>query len=309
LEDSLTAKQKQWIDAWRKDPESAGKSAKSIRVEMTQSSDRKDGKQLEDLYAKAFSWLTGSAKDNEIIPIGQPAQFFGFVSIRHKSGHAASRGKIAKDFLEILTPSQQTLLQQAIQTQMPVVRQFLEKRHLFLNQLSALRTHPDLFNPVVVHQLARDMGTLEMQAARIEAETYRKIRVSMTEAQLAEAMKMRGEYTLDESQVNVLNPEERGQTLAILCVGCHGMPGQYRQGLPGPNLDGFWKRPIASSPQYEYSNALTQLRQNHQTWTPQLLDQYLTAPKKFAPGTKMEFQGLLKAEDRKALIEYLQRTR
>ncbi len=309
LEDSLTAKQKQWIDAWRKDPESAGKSAKSIRVEMTQSSDRKDGKQLEDLYAKAFSWLTGTAKDNEIIPIGQPAQFFGFVSIRHKSGHAASRGKIAKDFLEILTPSQQTLLQQAIQTQIPVVRQFLEKRHLFLNQLSALRTHPDLFNPVVVHQLARDMGTLEMQAARIEAETYRKIRVSMTEAQLAEAMKMRGEYTLDESQVNVLNPEERGQTLAILCVGCHGMPGQYRQGLPGPNLDGFWKRPIASSPQYEYSNALTQLRQNHQTWTPQLLDQYLTAPKKFAPGTKMEFQGLLKAEDRKALIEYLQRTR
>jgi cytochrome c len=50
-------------------------------------------------------------------------------------------------------------------------------------------------------------------------------------------------------------------------------------------------------------------RGGNETWTPELLDQYLTNPKKFAPGTKMEFQGLLNEEDRKALIEHLKTSR
>jgi cytochrome c len=50
-------------------------------------------------------------------------------------------------------------------------------------------------------------------------------------------------------------------------------------------------------------------RGGNETWTPELLDQFLANPKKFAPGTKMEFQGLLKEEDREALIEHLKSTR
>lgn len=44
-------------------------------------------------------------------------------------------------------------------------------------------------------------------------------------------------------------------------------------------------------------------------WTPALLDQFLKDPKAFAPGTKMEFQGLLNPEDRRALVEYLRTSR
>jgi cytochrome c len=81
-------------------------------------------------------------------------------------------------------------------------------------------------------------------------------------------------------------------------------------GFPAPSLDGFWDRKIASRPNFDYSAALTNVRRGgNETWTPELLDQYLTNPKKFAPGTKMEFQGLLNEEDRKALIEHLKTSR
>ena len=310
LEDSLSKKQADLLAAWRADAESAGEYGKGVRVEAQGLADREDAKQLEDLYAKAFSWLTGRPEDNEIIPIGQPAQFFGFVSIRHKSGHAASRGTIAKDFFALLDDEQQGLIEQAVDIQVPVVREFLEKRHEFLEQLALLRTGPDRFDPERVHELARAMGRLEMDAACIEAEAYRKIRASMTEEKMAALMKMRGDYVLDETQVATLDMAERGATLAILCSGCHGAPGQHRIGMPAPSLDGFWDRPIASGPGFDYSDALARTgRGNGGKWTPELLDQFLASPKTFAPGTKMEFQGLLNVQDREALIEHLKKSR
>ena len=309
LEDSLSSKQRALLTAWRADAESAGQYGNDIRIEAD-GIEREDLKQLEDLYAKAFSWLTGKPEDNEIIPIGQPAQFFGFVSIRHKSGHAANRGKIAKEFFGMLSSEQRGFINHAVEIQTPVVREFLEKRHLFLNQLASLRTDPRKFDGRQVHQLSRDMGRLEVVAARIEAEAYRKIRASMSEAQTQAAMKMRGEYVIDEAQVAMLDMKQRGETLSILCSGCHGTPGFHVKGMVGPTLDGMWKRPIASASNYEYSAALTNIGKSHGgTWSAELLDQYLAGPKKFAPGTKMEFQGFLNPDDREAVIEYLKTTR
>ncbi|MDF1813614.1 MAG: hypothetical protein P1V20_15550 [Verrucomicrobiales bacterium] len=302
-------KQKELIKSWRADAESAGEYGKKIRVEAD-TIDREDFKQLEDLYAKAFAWLSGKPEDNEIIPIGQPAQFFGFVSIRHKSGHGANRGKIAKDFYKILQSEQQEYINHAVKVQIPVVREFLETRHLFLYQLASLRTNPDKFDTAETDKLSREMGRLEMEAARIEAEAYRKIRVSMSDEQLEAAMKMRGEYIIDESQVVAMDIEQRGATLSILCSGCHGRPGLHRNGMPGPDLDGFWNRSIASGRGFDYSSAMKSIRSSRgPDWTPELLDEYLAGPKKFAPGTKMEFQGFLNPDDRKAVIEHLKKTR
>ncbi len=306
LEDHLSPSQLKQLGNWRQDPESAGNSGEGNQVSGGGMVAKDDLKQLEDLYAKAFSWLTGKPEDNEIIPIGQPAQFFGFVSIRHKSGHAASRGKIAKDFWEILSSDQRNLVDQAVAEQVPVVQEFLKKRQLFLEQLSHLRSNQQLFNGQTAHQLAVAMGHLEMKAATIEATTYRKIRTSMVQKQLDQAMEMRSNYILDDSQVTKLYESERGKALSILCMGCHGVPGQYRQGLPGPDLDGFLDRPIASSTGFQYSAVLGQVQQRHERWTPKLLDQFLASPKTFAPGTKMEFQGLHHKEDRDALLRYLQ---
>ena len=186
----------------------------------------------------------------------------------------------------------------------------MENRHHLLNQLASLRTDPD-FDQARVRQLFDAMGRLEVEAASIEARAYRKIRASMSEEQLATLMKMRGNYVLDENQIADLDMAERGAALAILCSGCHGAPGRPRIGLPGPSLDGFWHRPIASGPDFEYSDALRELgrKSGDKKRTPELLDQFLVAPKRFVPGTKMEFQDLLREKDRKALIDHLKASR
>ncbi|MEM9017323.1 MAG: hypothetical protein AAGC68_09935 [Verrucomicrobiota bacterium] len=309
FEDAMTTPQRELMKRWRANPESAAEYGGDTRV-TADGFERQDQKQLEDLYAKAFSWLTGTPKDNEIIPIGQPAQFFGFVAIRHKSGHAASRGTIAKDFLNMLNKEQQRYIEKAVDQQVPVVREFLENRHDFLNLLSLLRDDPASLNPDHVHRLSTEMGRLEMDAAVIEAEAYRMIRASMSEDQVAALMQMRGAYVIDESQIAAMDMEQRGATLSILCSGCHGAPGQHRAGMPAPTLDGFWDRPIASGGNFDYSEALKSVgRRSGGNWTPDLLDQFIANPKKFALGTKMEFQGLLNANDREALVEHLKKSR
>ena len=307
LEDSLTEAQHAHLRTWRKDPETANSIAQKAQVSMA-GLDRNQAKQLENLFAKAFSWITGAPEANEIIPLGQPAQFFGFISIRHKSGHAASRGRIARSFLDILNPRQSGVIDSAIEVQMPVVGEFLSRRSAFLEQLALLRTHPEAFNPGQVVETAVVMGALEIKAGWIEASAYRKIRETMSDKQTFQMMRLRGDYILDQTQVESLTFDQRGAQLALLCVGCHGEPGQHRANMLGPTLDGMFDRPIGSAAGFDFSNSLIESGAGG-SWNPENLDAYLRAPKAYAPGTKMDFQGLLNAEDRNALIQHLQQTR
>ena len=308
LEDSLTRAQWAQISTWRENPETAGQERRQNRVTVP-GLNRDQIKQVENLFAKAFSWFTGRPEDNEIIPLGQPAQFFGFVSIRHKSGHAASRGRIARSFLAILNSEQRSEINKAIAAQMPVVRRFLEKRHEFLEQLASLRAKSGGFNSKRAIDIAVAMGAYELEAGSIEATAYRRIRETMSDAQTSQMMQLRGDYVIDRTQVESLSLDQRGAQLAILCAGCHGAAGQHRSHMLGPTLDGIFDRPIASSLGFDYSQSLLRQGGGSGRWTPEKMDQFLAAPKRFAPGTKMEFQGLLNAEDRQALIRYLQQHR
>ncbi len=305
LEDTLTRGQRSQLRAWRQSPESAEQTRRGNRVRMP-GLNRNQVKQLENLFAKAFSWITGTAQDNEIIPLGQPAQFFGFVSIRHKSGHAASRGQIAKSFQAMLRPEQLALIDHAITDQKPVVQGFLARRREFLQQLALLRSRPRTFNQARAMEIGLLMGRAELEAGVIEAKAYRKIRTGLSDEQTSRMMALRGDYIIDQSQVESQTIEQRGAQLAILCAACHGGPGQPRSNRVGPPLDGIFGRPIASAAGFEYSQALSRVG-GGSSWTPETMDQFLARPKAYAPGTKMEFQGLLNAEDRKALIQYLQR--
>ncbi len=306
FEDLLSRDQASLITNWRLNPEAADEYGRRVRVEDERVEDD-NWKLLEDLYAKCFSWISGRRADNEIIPIGQPAQLFGFVSIRHKSGRGANRGDIAKDFYRVLDSSQRAFINRAVKEQTPLVRQFLKARHLYLNQLEMLRFASDEFDRSQADELARRMGQLEMAIAKIEAEAYQEIRATMSDEQLLTVMNLRDEYVVDESQLAKLDTQERGATLSVLCAGCHGTPGTWRAGMIGPDLDGFWGRPIASAPGFEYSDALRAVSDNgDKRWTAQSLDAFLANPRAFAPGTKMEFQGFLTPDDRRAIIEYLE---
>lgn len=84
------------------------------------------------------------------------------------------------------------------------------------------------------------------------------------------------------------------------CKACH----KIEEGAngTGPTLYGIVGRAIASVPGFSYSDALTGLGGN---WGPAELNGFLESPKNYAPGTKMGFAGVKKAEDRADLIAYL----
>ncbi|WP_406869943.1 cytochrome c family protein [Thioclava sp. 'Guangxiensis'] len=84
------------------------------------------------------------------------------------------------------------------------------------------------------------------------------------------------------------------------CKACHKVNGT--NGV-GPHLDGVVNRPVGSVEGFNYSAAL----QNHGgSWDYAALDAWLSDPKAYAPGNKMTFAGLKKAEDRANVVAYLE---
>lgn len=84
------------------------------------------------------------------------------------------------------------------------------------------------------------------------------------------------------------------------CKACHKIDGTN---ATGPHLDGVVNRAVDAVDGYAYSGALEAV---FDTWTPEHLNTFLENPKGSAPGTKMSFAGLKKAQDRADLVAYLQ---
>lgn len=91
-----------------------------------------------------------------------------------------------------------------------------------------------------------------------------------------------------------------GQIVFAQCKACHSVePGKN---LIGPSLDGIVGKKAAAVTGYSYSPAM---KASGLTWTPKALSDYLMAPAKTVPGTKMPFAGLSKEADRTDVIAYL----
>ncbi|HKT17830.1 MAG TPA: c-type cytochrome [Stellaceae bacterium] len=85
------------------------------------------------------------------------------------------------------------------------------------------------------------------------------------------------------------------------CSVCHSpQSGVDKQ---GPSLFGIIGRKAGAEPGYLYTPAT---KNSGITWDAANLDKYITNPQGVVPGTKMLFPGLKSADDRKALIGYLQ---
>jgi len=95
--------------------------------------------------------------------------------------------------------------------------------------------------------------------------------------------------------------EEDGDRLFRNSCGiCHSLqPGQNRV---GPSLAGIIGRKAGSVAGFDYSEAN---KNSNVVWDEAQLDQYLSNPQQFMPGTKMIYPGMKDAEQRKALIAYL----
>ena len=109
------------------------------------------------------------------------------------------------------------------------------------------------------------------------------------------------EQAVDISQLLATGNADAGATVAKKCAACHSL----EKGGPnkiGPHLWGVLGRDIASVPDFSYSSALSE---KEGAWDYEKINQFITSPRKWAPGTKMTFAGLSKPEDRADLLLYL----
>lgn len=92
-----------------------------------------------------------------------------------------------------------------------------------------------------------------------------------------------------------------GQAEFRPCSACHSLvQGDNRT---GPYLYGIVGRPVDTAVGYEgYSGALEEVAQ---VWDPIQLNLFLENPRGYAPGTKMNFNGIRNVQDRANLIAYL----
>ena len=85
------------------------------------------------------------------------------------------------------------------------------------------------------------------------------------------------------------------------CAACHSITEGGANKI-GPALWGALGRPAGSVPGYKYSKAMAAHGKN---WSFEEMNGFLTKPKDWIKGTKMSFAGLKKAEDRAAVILYM----
>lgn len=91
-----------------------------------------------------------------------------------------------------------------------------------------------------------------------------------------------------------------GAQAFVQCRACHTLNKGGRNGV-GPNLNGMFTRTSGSVPGFNYSPAMKKAALR---WDDATLDQFLAAPQKKVPGTRMPI-GVPDAAKRAAIIAYL----
>ena len=96
-----------------------------------------------------------------------------------------------------------------------------------------------------------------------------------------------------------------GATVFRACAACHTLKPEDGS-RAGPTLHGLFGRRIATLPGYNFSPALRQL---DFVWTRETVAKlFEIGPAAYTPGTKMPDQRIGRAEDREALVNFLERT-
>lgn len=93
---------------------------------------------------------------------------------------------------------------------------------------------------------------------------------------------------------------DKGKIDFLTCQTCHSIDVGVNK--IGPSLHGVVGRKAGSIAGYSYSTAN---KTSGITWTPEKLFQYLEAPQRVVPGTKMTFTGFPEPQKRADVIAYL----
>ena len=88
------------------------------------------------------------------------------------------------------------------------------------------------------------------------------------------------------------------------CSACHQV-GSGAENRVGPRLTGVFGRRAGSVEGFKYSKSISRMGADGLEWHVETLDAYLTNPKTLVSGTRMNYPGLAKPDDRAAILAYL----
>ncbi|MBB4199141.1 cytochrome c family protein [Rhodoblastus sphagnicola] len=94
---------------------------------------------------------------------------------------------------------------------------------------------------------------------------------------------------------------DAGQKVFLKCAACHKIGPGAKNGV-GPSLNGIAGRKSGQSEGFTYSDAN---KNSGITWDEATFKEYITAPQKKVPGTKMTFPGLPAEGDRDNVWAYI----
>lgn len=117
------------------------------------------------------------------------------------------------------------------------------------------------------------------------------------------AVVKKAEKPVDLSAMMATANVDRGAKIFKKCASCHNVA-KGEGAKVGPNLFGVIGRAKGGAAGFTYSEAM---KAKGGSWDKESINQFITKPKDYIPGTKMAFPGLKKPQDRADVILFLER--
>ena len=170
-----------------------------------------------------------------------------------------------------------------------------------------LETAQSAVEAVRTQRATREARVTELESAALERDAL-ETRISELEAALEEALTVQPEPSgAPETPVMALagsGDVEHGKTLFAQCASCHEV-GAGAENSVGPHLNFLFGRKAASIDGFKYSDSLVRAASNGLEWHADTLSAYIEDPRTFASGTRMNYDGMKDAGERRDLLAYL----